>query len=50
MLAHRLYKKGHDNVLWLCIDKQDMGTYFQEAHVVVGNVHQSIKKSLCREE
>ena len=50
MIASRLYKQGKDNILWLCIEKEEIVSYVQEAHVTMGNVHQHLKKTLQRRE
>ena len=46
MLEGRLYKRGEDGVLKLCIEAKVMFEYLRQAHIVIGNFHMSPKQTL----
>ncbi|MCO5560567.1 hypothetical protein L7F22_014182 [Adiantum nelumboides] len=48
ILAGRLYHKGRDNILHLCIDKEETATYMECAHIAVGNLHLTPTQTLRR--
>ena len=48
MVAGRLYKKGRDEVLRLCIDSNETTSYLEQAHVAIGNIHMAPDQTLKR--
>ena len=50
MIAGRLYKRGHDEVLRLCIDAREAKPYLEQAHVAIGNMHMAPEQTLRRVE
>ena len=51
MFAGRLYKKGKDGVLRLCIDRNKSDVYVEQAHIALGNIlispDQTIRRIEC---
>ena len=50
MLAGRLYKKGKDGILRLCIEKNKSDVYVEQAHIALGNIHISPDQTIRRIE
>ena len=50
MLAGRLYKKGKDGILRLCIERNESDVYVEQAHISLGNIHISLDQTIRRIE
>ena len=48
MLARRLYKKGKDGILRLCIEKNKSDVYIEQAHIALGNIYISPDQTIRR--
>lgn len=50
MLAGRLYKRGSNGVLRLCIEPTEADNYMTSAHVAMGNIHFALDQTIKRIE
>ena len=50
MLAGRLYKKGKDGILRLCIERNESDVHVEQAHIALGNIHISPDQNIKRIE
>ena len=48
MLAGRLYKKGSDGVLRICVEADEVGDYIVQAHIAVRNIHVAPEQTIRR--
>ena len=50
MLARRLYKKGKDGILSLCVERNESDVYVEQAHIALNNIHISPDQTIRRIE
>ena len=50
LLARRLYKKGIDGILRLCIERNESDVYVEQALIALGNIHISPDQTIRRIE